>query len=52
MKVNVNLFFLGDLCVGTPEDELKGHCAGYTKKEEINCTVTVMNRYICGHLEQ
>ena len=23
-----------DLCVGTPVDELKGHCAGYAEKEE------------------
>ena len=52
MKVNVNLIFLVDLCVGTPVDELKGHCAGYAEKEEINCTVIVMNRYICGHVEQ
>ena len=26
-----------DLCVGTPIDELKGHCACYAEKEEINC---------------
>ena len=52
MKVNVNLIFLVDRCVGTPVDELKGHCAGYAEKEEINCTVTVMNRYICGRVEQ
>ena len=25
-----------DLCVGTPVDELKGHCAGYAEKEEAN----------------
>ena len=40
----VNLF--------TPVDELKCHCAGYAEKEEINWTGIVMNRYICGHVEQ
>ena len=25
-----------------PVDELKGHCAGYAEKEEINCTVIVI----------
>ena len=44
--------FRVDLRVGTPVDELKSHCACYAEKEEINCTVTVMNRYICGHVEQ
>ena len=41
-----------DLFVGTPVDELKGRCACYAEKEEIKCTVIVMNRYICGHVEQ
>ena len=35
-----------------PVDELKGHCAGYAAKEETNRTGIVMNRYICGHVEQ
>ena len=52
MKVNRYIKFRVDLCIGTPVDELKGHCAGYAEKEEINCTVIVMNRYICGHAEQ
>ena len=33
MKVNINSFRV-DLCVGTPADELKGHCACYAEKEE------------------
>ena len=41
-----------DLCVGTPVDELKGHCAGYAEKEEANWTGILMNRYICRHVEQ
>ena len=47
------LFFLW-ICVdiAAPVDELKGHCAGYAEKEEINWTGIVMNRYICGHVEQ
>ena len=31
----VNLFLV-DICVATPVDKLKGHCAGYAEKEEIN----------------
>ena len=38
--------------VGTPVAELKSRCACYAEKEEINCTVAVMNRYIFGHVEQ
>ena len=36
MKVNRDIYFPLDLCVGTPVDELKGHCARYAEKEEIN----------------
>ena len=36
MKVNRSIYFRVDPCVGTPLDELKGHCAGYAEKEEIN----------------
>ena len=36
MKVNRYICFRVDLCVGTPVDELKGHCAGYAEKEEAN----------------
>ena len=46
----VNLISGGSAC--TPVDELKGRCACYAEKEEINCTVTVMNRDICGYVEQ
>ena len=52
MKVNRLIYFRVDLFVGTPVDELKGHCAGYAEKEEINWTGTVMNGYICVHVEQ
>ena len=38
--------------IATPVDELKGHCAGYAEKEEINSKGIVMNRYICGQVEQ
>ena len=38
--------------IATPVDELKGHCAGYAEKEEINLTGIVMNRSIFGHVEQ
>ena len=33
MKVNRDIYFPLDLCVRTPVDELKGHCARYAKKE-------------------
>ena len=36
MKVSRYIYFPVDLCVGTPVDELKGHCACYAEKEEIN----------------
>ena len=36
MKTNRKIYLRVDLCVGTPVDELKGHCAGYAEKEEIN----------------
>ena len=52
MKVNRDIYFRVDLCVGTPADELKGHCARYAEKEEINWTGIMMNRYTCGHVEQ
>ena len=48
----VNLFSGRYVYLAAPVDELKGHCAGYAEKEEINWTVIVMNRYICGHVEQ
>ena len=32
MKVNRSVYFRVDLCVDTPVDELKGHCACYAKK--------------------
>ena len=32
----MSIYFLVDLCVGIQLDELKGHCAGYAEKEEIN----------------
>ena len=35
-----------------PSRRVEGHCAGYAEKEEINCTVIVMNRYIYGRVEQ
>ena len=31
---------------------MKGHCACYAEKEEINVTGIMMSRYICGHAEQ
>ena len=34
--VNRLIYFQVDLFVGAPVDELKGHCAGYAEKEEIN----------------
>ena len=49
MKVNGYIYFQVDLFVGTPVDELKGHCAGYAEKEEINRTGITMNWYICAH---
>ena len=52
MRVNRSIYFLVDLCVGTPVDELKGHCAGYAEKEEINWNGILMNRYNCGRVEQ
>ena len=36
-----------DLCVGTPVDELKGHCAGYAKKEEINHSYSDEQVHLC-----
>ena len=36
MKVNRYIYFRVDMCVATPVDELKGHCASYAEKEEIN----------------
>jgi len=36
MKVKGSVYFLVDPWVGTPVDELRGHCAGYPEKEEIN----------------
>ena len=36
MRIKRQFYFRVDLCVGTPLDELKGHCAGYAEKEEIN----------------
>ena len=45
MKVNRYIYFWVDIRVATPVDELKGHCAGYAKKEEMNKTGIVMNRY-------
>ena len=36
LRVNRLIYFRVDLCAGTPLDELKGHCAGYGEKEEIN----------------
>ena len=36
MKVNRYIYFWMDLWVCTPVDELKGHCARYAEKEEIN----------------
>ena len=36
MKTNRSTYFRVDLCVGTPADELKGNCACYARKEEIN----------------
>ena len=36
MKVNRYIYFYVDLFVDTSVDELKGHCACYAKKEEIN----------------
>ena len=32
MRVNRYIYFWVDLCVGTPVDELKGHCVGYAEK--------------------
>ena len=32
----VNLFSGGYVSIASPVDELKGHCAGYAEKEEIN----------------
>ena len=32
----VNLFSGGYMYIAAPVDELKGHCAGYAEKEEIN----------------
>ena len=46
------IYFGVDLCVHTPADELKGHCACYAEKEEANWTGIVMNRYIYVHVEQ
>ena len=31
------------MCVRTPVDELKGNCAGYAEKEEINWIGILMN---------
>ena len=36
MKINRQLYFRVDLCVGTPVDELKGNCGCYAEKEQIN----------------
>ena len=36
MKVNRDIYFRVDLWVGTPVDELKGHCERYAEKEELN----------------
>ena len=33
MNVNIDIYFPLDLCVGTPVDKLKGHCARYAEKE-------------------
>ena len=40
-----------DLRVGTPVAELKIRCVCYAEKEEINCTVTVINRYVYFRLD-
>ena len=40
------------MCVATQVNELKGHCAGYAEKEEIDGTGIEVIRYICGHAEQ
>ena len=36
MTINRYIYLQVDLCVRTPVDELKGHSAGYAKKEEMN----------------
>ena len=36
MKINWQLYFRVDLCVGTPVDELKGNCGCYAEKKQIN----------------
>ena len=36
MNVNRYIYFQVDLFVSTTVDELKGHCACYAEKEEIN----------------
>ena len=36
MMVKGKKYFRVDLYVATPVDELKGHCACYAEKEEIN----------------
>ena len=46
------MYFRVDMCVATPVYELKGRCACYAEKEQINWTGIVMNRNICGHVEQ
>ena len=40
MRVKRYIYFWVDLWVGTPVDELKGHCVVYAEKEEINRTGT------------
>ena len=34
MRVNRYIYFQVNVLVGTPVDELKGHCADYAQKEE------------------
>ena len=51
MKVNVNLISGGSV-FRYPSRRVERSLCGLCEKEEINCTVQVMNRYICGHGEQ
>ena len=36
MKINRKIYFRVDLCAHTSADELKGNCARYAEKEQIN----------------